>query len=127
LARRPGFSGLGSAAGTRRLQGVSRSRCQGRDRKAESLRSTHTRSHQSDEIALARGTYRKEAATTEIYPAESDDEVLPVEPFDDEIEAFSVFDSLTDKVLRKVPGYTVFPKTHYGTPRETFLSTVEQI
>jgi excinuclease ABC subunit B len=63
----------------------------------------------------------------DVHPAESDDEALRVELFDEEIEALSLFDPLTGEVLRKVPRYTVFPKTHYATPRETILSAVEQI
>ena len=63
----------------------------------------------------------------DIYPAESDDEAVRVELFDDEIESLSLFDPLTGEVLRKVPRYTVFPKTHYATPRETILAAVDQI
>ncbi|MEW8258263.1 MAG: excinuclease ABC subunit UvrB, partial [Candidatus Thiodiazotropha taylori] len=63
----------------------------------------------------------------DIYPAESDSEAVRVELFDDEIEQISVFDPLTGEVLRKVPRYSIFPKSHYVTPRETLLEAVDQI
>jgi excinuclease ABC subunit B len=83
--------------------------------------------YRRNEIELSRGTYRVRGDVIDIYPAESDDEAVRVELFDDEIEALSVFDPLTGEVLRKVPRYTVFPKTHYATPRETILGAVEHI
>jgi excinuclease ABC subunit B len=83
--------------------------------------------YRRNEIELARGTYRVRGDVIDIYPAESDDEAVRLELFDDEIEALSVFDPLTGEVLRKVPRYTIFPKTHYATPRETVLGAVEQI
>jgi excinuclease ABC subunit B len=83
--------------------------------------------YRRNEIELSRGTYRVRGDVIDIYPAESDDEAVRVELFDDEIEALSVFDPLTGEVLRKVPRYTVFPKTHYATPRESILNAVEQI
>jgi len=83
--------------------------------------------YKRNEIELARGTYRVRGDVIDIYPAESDDEAVRVELFDDEIEAISLFDPLTGEVRRKVPRYTVFPKTHYATPRETVLQAVEQI
>ncbi len=83
--------------------------------------------YKRNEIELSRGTYRVRGDVIDIYPAESDDEAVRVELFDDEIETISVFDPLTGESLRKVPRYTVFPKTHYATPRETILAAVEQI
>jgi excinuclease ABC subunit B len=83
--------------------------------------------YKRNEIELSRGNYRVRGDTIDIYPAESDDEALRVELFDDEIEALSVFDPLTGVVLRKVQRWTVFPKTHYATPRETVLAAVEKI
>ena len=83
--------------------------------------------YRRNEIELPRGTYRVRGDVIDIYPAESDDEAVRVELFDDEIEALSVFDPLTGEVLRKVPRYTVYPKTHYVTPRESILDAVEQI
>jgi excinuclease ABC subunit B len=83
--------------------------------------------YRRNEIELARGTYRVRGDTIDIYPAESDEEALRVGLFDDEIESLAVFDPLTGEVLRKVPRYTVFPKTHYATPRETVVAAVEGI
>ena len=83
--------------------------------------------YRRNEIELSRGTYRVRGDVIDIYPAESDDEALRLELFDDEIEALSVFDPLTGEVLRKVPRYTIFPKTHYATPRETIVNALEQI
>jgi len=83
--------------------------------------------YKRNEVELYRGTYRVRGDVIDIYPAESEAEALRVELFDDEIEALSLFDPLTGEVLRKVPRYTVFPKTHYATPRETVVNAVEQI
>jgi excinuclease ABC subunit B len=91
------------------------------------LRRLATLQYKRNEIELQRGTYRVRGDVIDIYPAESDDEAVRVELFDDEIEGLSIFDPLTGEVLRKVPRYTVFPKTHYATPRETILNAVEQI
>jgi excinuclease ABC subunit B len=83
--------------------------------------------YRRNEIELARGTYRVRGDVIDIYPAESDDEALRVELFDEEIEALTLFDPLTGEHLRKVARYTVYPKTHYATPRETIVNAVEQI
>jgi excinuclease ABC subunit B len=83
--------------------------------------------YRRNEIELARGTYRVRGDVIDIHPAESDEEAIRIELFDDEIEALSVFDPLTGEVLRRVPRYTVFPKTHYATPRETILNAVDEI
>jgi len=91
------------------------------------LRQLANLQYKRNEIELHRGTYRVRGDVIDIYPAESDDEAVRVELFDDEIETISLFDPLTGEVMRKVPRYTVFPKTHYATPRETILDAVEQI
>jgi len=83
--------------------------------------------YKRNDMELKRGTYRVRGELIDIYPAESDDEAVRVELFDDEIENISLFDPLTGEVLRKVPRYTVYPKTHYVTPRETILEAVESI
>ena len=80
-----------------------------------------------NDLELARGTFRVRGEIIDIYPAESDQEALRVELFDDEIESLSLFDPLTGKLLRKLPRYTVYPKTHYVTPREQLLQAVERI
>ncbi|MBN1240534.1 MAG: DEAD/DEAH box helicase family protein, partial [Gammaproteobacteria bacterium] len=78
-------------------------------------------------LDLARGTYRVRGDVIDIFPAESDQEAIRIELFDDEIEEISLFDPLTGAMLRKVPRVTVYPKTHYVTPRETLLAAVDQI
>ncbi len=83
--------------------------------------------YQRNDLELKRGTYRVRGEVIDIHPAESDDEAVRVELFDDEIESIALFDPLTGEVLRRVPRYTVYPKTHYVTPRETILAAVEQI
>ena len=91
------------------------------------LRQLAALQYRRNEVELSRGSYRVRGDVIDIYPAESDDEAVRVELFDDEIEALSLFDPLTGEVRRKVPRYTVFPKTHYATPREVVLNAVEQI
>jgi excinuclease ABC subunit B len=80
-----------------------------------------------NEVELHRASYRVRGDVIDIYPAESEAEALRVELFDDEIENLSLFDPLTGELLRRVPRFTVFPKSHYVTPRETLLGAVEQI
>ena len=80
-----------------------------------------------NDIALERGTYRVRGEIIDIHPAESDSEAVRVELFDDEVEALSYFDPLTGEVLRKVPRLTVFPSSHYVTPREKTLGMLSDI
>ena len=83
--------------------------------------------YKRNDVQLQRGTFRVRGELIDIYPAESDEEAVRVELFDDEVEAIALFDPLTGEVLRKVPRYTVYPKTHYVTPRETILAAVDAI
>ena len=80
-----------------------------------------------NDLELARGTFRVRGEIIDIHPAESDQEALRVELFDDEIESLSLFDPLTGKVFRSLPRYTVYPKSHYVTPREQLLQAIERI
>lgn len=80
-----------------------------------------------NDIELSRGNYRVRGDVIDIYPADSDIEAVRVELFDDEVEQLSYFDPLTGEVLRKVPRLTVYPKTHYVTPREIMLNAVDHI
>jgi excinuclease ABC subunit B len=80
-----------------------------------------------NEIELANGTYRVRGEVIDIFPAESDREAVRVELFDDEVEKLCWFDPLTGVVTRTVPRLTVYPKTHYVTPREVMLKAVEEI
>ncbi|QIW15919.1 excinuclease ABC subunit B [Pasteurellaceae bacterium RH1A] len=77
--------------------------------------------------AFQRSTFRVRGEVIDIFPAESDEVALRVELFDDEIENLSLFDPLTGHSLGKVPRYTVYPKSHYVTPRERILEAIEQI
>ncbi|QLB21580.1 excinuclease ABC subunit B [Vespertiliibacter pulmonis] len=77
--------------------------------------------------AFQRSTFRVRGEVIDIFPAESDDIAVRVELFDDEIENLSLFDPLTGHSLGKVPRYTIYPKTHYVTPRERILAAIEQI
>jgi excinuclease ABC subunit B len=76
---------------------------------------------------LQRATYRVRGDVIDIYPAESEKDAIRVELFDDEIESLSYFDPLTGGVIRRVPRLTVFPKSHYVTPREKLLGTLDSI
>jgi excinuclease ABC subunit B len=80
-----------------------------------------------NEADLRRGTYRVRGEIIDIYPAESDKEAVRVELFDDEIEHLSFFDPLTGEVFRRVPRLTIYPKSHYVTPRQTIVDAVEEI
>ena len=80
-----------------------------------------------NDTELRRGTYRVRGEVIDVHPAESDAEALRIELFDGEIEQLSLFDPLTGAVLRKVPRYTVYPKTHYASTRESVLHAIETI
>ncbi|MGD8920322.1 MAG: excinuclease ABC subunit UvrB, partial [Gammaproteobacteria bacterium] len=83
--------------------------------------------YKRNEMDLSQGTYRVRGDVIDIFPAESEREALRVELFDDEIDTLSFFDPLTGEVLRKVPRATVFPKSHYVTPRERLLGALDDI
>jgi excinuclease ABC subunit B len=80
-----------------------------------------------NEVQLSNGTYRARGELIDIFPAESEREAVRVTLFDDEIENLSYFDPLTGEVLRSVPRLTIFPKSHYVTPRDSVLRAVGQI
>jgi len=80
-----------------------------------------------NDVELHRATYRVRGEVIDIFPAESDREAVRVELFDDEIESLAYFDPLTGEILRRVPRLTIYPKTHYVTPRQTILDAVESI
>ena len=80
-----------------------------------------------NELDLSQGTYRVRGDVIDIFPAESDRDAVRIELFDDEVESISYFDPLTGEVQRRVPRFTVFPKTHYVTPREKLLEACEHI
>ncbi len=80
-----------------------------------------------NETELGRGTYRVRGDVIDIFPAESEVEAVRLELFDDEVESLAWFDPLTGEVLRRVPRLTVYPKSHYVTPRETVLGAIDEI
>jgi excinuclease ABC subunit B len=80
-----------------------------------------------NDMDFRRATFRVRGDVIDIFPAESEYEAVRVELFDDEIEQISLFDPLTGEVLRKVPRYTIYPKSHYVTPRETLMKAVDLI
>jgi excinuclease ABC subunit B len=80
-----------------------------------------------NEMDLTQGTYRVRGDVIDIFPAESEREAIRVELFDDTVDSLSVFDPLTGAVARKVPRYTVYPGTHYVTPKEKVIGAVDQI
>ena len=83
--------------------------------------------YKRNEMVLERGMFRVRGDVIDIFPAESDDEAVRVELFDDEIEQITLFDPLTGETRQKVPRFTVYPKSHYVTPRETVLAAIEEI
>ena len=80
-----------------------------------------------NDLDLQRGTFRVRGDVIDIHPADSDKEAIRIELFDNEIENLSYFDPLTGEVLRRVPRLTIYPKTHYVTPREVLLEAVDKI
>ncbi|MDO9169636.1 MAG: excinuclease ABC subunit UvrB [Methylobacter sp.] len=80
-----------------------------------------------NDIDLRRATYRVRGEVIDVYPAESDSEALRIELFDDEVERLSLFDPLTGEIIRRLARYTIYPKSHYVTPREQLLEAVEAI
>lgn len=80
-----------------------------------------------NDMELRRATYRVRGDVIDIYPAESERNAIRIELFDDEIERLSYFDPLTGSLVKEVPRLTVFPKSHYVTPREKLLGTLDHI
>jgi len=80
-----------------------------------------------NDVELHRATYRVRGEVIDIYPAESDGEAVRVELFDDEVDSLAWFDPLTGEVLRRVPRLTIYPKTHYATPRAVILGAMDAI
>ena len=83
--------------------------------------------YQRNDVDFHRATYRVRGDVIDIFPAESDREAVRVELFDDQIEQISMFDPLTGEVLRQLPRVTIYPKTHYVTPRDTLLRALDFI
>ena len=80
-----------------------------------------------NEIDFSQGTFRVRGDIVDIFPAESEREALRVELFDETIESLAIFDPLTGEVARRVPRYTVYPGTHFVTPKERLICAIDQI
>ncbi|MDO9477641.1 MAG: excinuclease ABC subunit UvrB [Pseudohongiella sp.] len=80
-----------------------------------------------NDMELQRATYRVRGDVIDVYPADSEKYAVRIELFDDEIEGLSFFDPLNGEIIRKVPRLTIFPKSHYVTPREKILDALEDI
>ncbi len=93
----------------------------------EIIRQLTDMQYKRNDVELLRATYRVRGDVIDIFPAESDQDVLRVELFDDEIERLSLFDPLTGEIIQRIPRYTIFPISHYVTPRETILEAIEKI
>ena len=83
--------------------------------------------YERNDIDFTRGHFRVRGDVIDIFPAESSEHALRLTMFDDEVETLSLFDPLTGQILSKVPRYTVYPSSHYVTPRSTTLRAVDQI
>jgi excinuclease ABC subunit B len=80
-----------------------------------------------NEVDFGRGTFRVRGDTIDIFPAEHAELAIRIDMFDDQIESLQLFDPLTGRVRQKIPRFTVYPGSHYVTPRETVLRAIETI
>ncbi|HEX6613165.1 MAG TPA: excinuclease ABC subunit UvrB [Rhodanobacteraceae bacterium] len=80
-----------------------------------------------NEVELHRGTYRVRGEVVDVFPAENETEALRIQLFDGEVEALALFDPLTGETIRKIPRYTVYPRTHYASTRQSVLNAIETI
>ena len=83
--------------------------------------------YKRNDMDFDRSSYRVRGDVIDVYPADSDYEAVRIQLFDDEVEEICLFDPLTGEVLRSVPRFTIYPKTHYVTPREQILDAVDKI
>ena len=80
-----------------------------------------------NDMDFHRSNYRVRGDVIDVFPADSEDQAVRIELFDDEVEQISIFDPLTGEVLQKIPRFTVYPKSHYVTPRNTILNALDDI
>ena len=83
--------------------------------------------YQRNDMDFLRGTFRVRGDVIDIFPAEHSELALRIELFDDEIESLQLFDPLTGRIRQKVPRFVVYPKSHYVTPRDKVMSSIETI
>jgi excinuclease ABC subunit B len=94
-----------------------------RDVIAHLIRMQYTR----NEMEFSRGTFRVRGDTIDVFPAEHSELAIRIELFDDEVESLQLFDPLTGRIRQKIPRFTVYPSSHYVTPRERVLSAIDTI
>ncbi len=94
-----------------------------RDVIAQLIRMQYTR----NEVEFSRGAFRVRGDTIDVFPAEHSELALRIELFDDEVETLQLFDPLTGKIRQKIPRFTVYPSSHYVTPRERVLAAMDGI
>src|SRR5438046_4324886 len=94
-----------------------------RDVIAQLIRMQYTR----NEMDFSRGTFRVRGDTIDVFPAEHSELAIRIELFDDEVDSLQLFDPLTGRIRQKIPRFTVYPSSHYVTPRERVVSAVETI
>ena len=80
-----------------------------------------------NEFDFARGTFRVRGEVIDVFPAENSETAVRISLFDDEVESLTLFDPLTGQIFNKIPRYTVYPSSHYVTPRETTIRAMEKI
>src|SRR5690554_4601018 len=83
--------------------------------------------YERNDVEFVRGNFRARGEIIDVFPAEHAELALRITLFDDEIESLEMFDPLTGKIKHKIPRFTVFPSSHYVTPRETVLRAIETI
>jgi excinuclease ABC subunit B len=83
--------------------------------------------YERNELEFRRGSFRVRGDVLDVFPAENSEVALRVQLFDDDVEQLTLFDPLTGQVLQRVPRYTVYPSSHYVTPRDTTLRAIEAI
>ncbi|MEQ1555439.1 MAG: helicase-related protein, partial [Gallionella sp.] len=83
--------------------------------------------YERNDVDFSRGKFRVRGDVIDVFPAESNELAVRITLFDDEVETLSLFDPLTGHLLQKVPRYTVYPSSHYVTPRSTVLAAIETI
>ncbi|WP_397475289.1 excinuclease ABC subunit UvrB [Pusillimonas sp.] len=86
-----------------------------------------TMQYERNDVEFVRGTFRARGETIDVFPAEHAELAVRITLFDDEVESLELFDPLTGKIRQKVLRFTVFPRSHYVTPRETVLRAIETI
>src|SRR5437899_1189995 len=83
--------------------------------------------YQRNEIDFSRGTFRVRGDTIDVFPAEHSELAIRIELFDDEVESLQLFDPLTGRVRQKIPRFTVYPSSHYVTPRDRVVAAIDTI